>query len=99
MNDDFPESLWPLKEKKSVQNIMRFIPGVSRLKPARSQQISNSSNAELVIALLVELELGQLAERGGRDLHSQPEADDRARYEERRQHVSKFGLCSTCFVA
>ena len=49
---------------------MRFIPGVSRIKPARSQQISNSSNAELVVALLVELKLGQLAERGGRDLHT-----------------------------
>ena len=78
---------------------MRFIPGVSRLKPARSKQISNSSNAKLVVAVLVELKLGQLAERGGRDLHTQPEADDRARYEERSQHVSKFGLCSTCFVA
>ena len=49
---------------------MHFIPGVSRIKPARSQQISDSSNTELVIALLVELELGQLAERGGRDLHT-----------------------------
>ena len=78
---------------------MQFIPGVSGIKPARSEQISNSSNAELVVALLVELKLGQLAERGGRDMHTQPEADDRARYEERRQDVSKFGLCSTCFVA
>ena len=78
---------------------MRFIPGVSRLKPARPKQISNSSNAELLVALLVELKLGQLTERGGRDLHTQPEADDRARYEERSQHVSKFGLCSRCFVA
>ena len=77
---------------------MWFVPGVSWIKPARSQQISSSSNAELVVAVLVELKLGQLAERGGRDLHSQPEADDRARYEERRQHVSKFSLCSTCFV-
>ena len=49
---------------------MRFIPGVGRIKPARSQQISNSSNAELVVAVLVELKLGQLAERGGRDLHT-----------------------------
>ena len=78
---------------------MWFIPGVSRLKPARSKQVSNSSDAELVVAVLVELKLGQLAERGGRDLHTQPEADDRARYEERRQDVSKFALCSTCFVA
>ena len=77
---------------------MWFIPGVSRLKPARSKQISNSSNAKLVLAVLVELKLGQLAERGGRDMHTQPEADDRARYEERRQDVSKFGLCLTCFV-
>ena len=78
---------------------MRFIPGVSGIKPARSKQVSNSSDAELVVAVLVELKLGQLAQRGGRDLHTQPEADDRARYEERSQHVSKFGLCSTCFVA
>ena len=49
---------------------MWFVPGVSWIKPARSQQISNSSNAELVVALLVELKLGQLAERGGRDLHT-----------------------------
>ena len=89
----------PSKRKEKCPKHHRFIPGVSRLKPARSQQISSSSNAELVVAVLVELKLGQLAERGGRDLHSQPEADDRARYEERRQHVSKFGLCSTCFVA
>ena len=78
---------------------MQFILGVSGLKPARSKQISNSSNTELVVAVLVELKLGQLAERGGRDMHTQSEADDRARYEERRQHVSKSGLCSRCFVA
>ena len=89
----------PSKRKEKCPKHHRFIPGVSRLKPARSQQISSSSNAELVVAVLVELKLGQLAERGGRDLHSQPEADDRARYEERQQHVSKSGLCSTCFVA
>ena len=77
---------------------MRFISGVSGIKPARSKQISNSSNTKLVVALLVELKLGQLAERGGCDMHTQSEADDRARYEERRQDVSKFGLCLTCFV-
>ena len=49
---------------------MHFIPGVSRIKPSRSKQISNSSNTELVVAVLVELKLGQLAERGGRDLHT-----------------------------